>query len=193
MLTYLQVSNLIETKLVPNTNIIPSIHQDVEKAILEFIRDQWLIGDIKEVDCTNDYIAANFDSNGKGIGERDGWHICNGLNNTRNRTGRVSVGYGTVLPYQFGAATKFPSVGNVMSGPVVGGNRNAVIINHTHPYQTRTGDSPGEDCNSCHNRQCIETGFSTHTTSDANVGVSGTDKNMQPYIVTLFIQKISNP
>jgi hypothetical protein len=198
MLTYTEVLNNIINKLASNDNIIPTRHQEVIKSILDFSRDQWLIGDIKEIDCTDDYIRDNFDQNGAGIGERAGWHICNGLNNTntRNRTGRVSVGYGTVQPYDPGNAKSFPSVGNVIGGPVVSGSRNAVVVNHTHNYTTYASFNGANGTN--RTKAGVRTFFpqagqTDPVTADANVGVSGTDKNMQPYIVTLFIQKVSNP
>ena len=195
MQTYQQIFQLIQEKLP--TGVSPEItaeeHQEVEMAILDFARDQWLPGDIKEVDCTNQYIADNFDSNGIGINERVGWAICNGYNNlTRNRTGRVSVGYGTVLPYEFGAATTFPSMGTGSGStftPVIDGNKNSVVINHTHDYTTypATNEANGTRRTNAE----VRTSFVESETSSE--GVSGTDKNMQPYIVTLFIQKISNP
>ena len=190
MLTYTEVLNDIINKLASNNNIIPSRHREVIKSILDFSRDQWLIGDIKEIDCTDDYIRDNFTSTGAGIGERAGWHICNGYNNlTRNRTGRVSVGYGTVPPYQLGAAKSFPSVGNTIQSPVVSGSRNAVVVNHTHDYTTYTSFGGGNGTSKT--KAEVRYGYVESTT--VSTGGSGTDKNMQPYIVTLFIQKISNP
>lgn len=52
----------------------------------------WRTGDIKEVDCTMQYVMDNFDNTGLGINERVGWAVCNGNNGTRNRQGRTSIG-----------------------------------------------------------------------------------------------------
>lgn len=54
----------------------------------------WLVGDIKEIGCDNNYRDQNFDKSGLGIGERLGWAICNGQNGTIDKRGRVSIGYG---------------------------------------------------------------------------------------------------
>ena len=101
MATYNSVNSLITTTLGPASDITAVELQTVLQQLLNYTRDQWLTGDIKEIDCTDAYIAANFDANGVGIvgGEREGWAICNGWNNlTRNRTGRVSVAYGNTSP-----------------------------------------------------------------------------------------------
>ena len=53
----------------------------------------WLVGDVKEIDCNNAYRDIHFDSTGLGRLERIGWAICNGNNGTKNRGGRISIGY----------------------------------------------------------------------------------------------------
>jgi hypothetical protein len=128
----------------------------------------WLTGDIKEVDCTNGYLAVNFDGTGLGINERLGWAICNGQNGTKNRNGLVSVAYGT----------DYTSMG------VTGGSKNAVLIEHDHTIPlgilagVSIGGSGSYDINA------------NTPTNKAGVGETGVGKNMQPYIVTLFIQKL---
>jgi hypothetical protein len=188
MLTYSKVLNDILIKLASGTSITAEEHRSVEQALLEFARDQWLTGDIKKINCTNQYRADNFDEYGMGTGERLGWHICNGLNNTRNRTGRVSVGYGKVQPYDPGNAKPYPSVGDEIETPVIDGSKDAIVVSHTHTFTKRNNQNDnfkkGSDV------QKTEYTESVLTTGDANGGVSGTDKNMQPYIVTLFIQKL---
>lgn len=216
MATYSSVWNLILDKLAPGTNITALKHQDVEKALLDFAEAQWLVGDIKEVDCTNQYITDNFDSSGKGKNERLGWAICNGNNGTRNRTGRVSVAYGNVTPLDSTNTSQFTAMGTTGS-PTIGGSKDAVLVSHTH-YTVVYGSEQGNNTNSLkdgNGASRYEQGLSARafdTGSDAfdyelatdsgtiNAGktsVAGTannafgvDKNMQPYIVTLFIQKI---
>ena len=197
MQTYQQVSDLIDEKL-PTASfplITAEEHREVEKAILNFARDQWLPGDIKEIDCTNDYIASNFTSTGFGIGERAGWAICNGLNGTKNRIGRVSVGYGG--PGAYGAnrdpllpsvTPTFTSIGGDMNNPVVDGLKDAVVVSHSHGIAggaLKTGGPYGL-------KYATEFKFDSNYSTEST-GVSGTNKNMQPYIVTLFIQKLPNP
>lgn len=184
MATYNDVLAAINANLASGTQIPANLHRAVEIAILDFAESQWLTGDIKEIDCTDAYIAANFDSNGIGINERAGWAICNGYNGlTRNRTGRVSVAYGAT---SISGAPTFSSVGTTINAPVVGGSKDAVVVEHSHTMSygnsgTNTstqvkGDADGDNL------------LGTKTTN--STGVPGTDKNMQPYIVTLFIQKL---
>jgi hypothetical protein len=196
MATYQQISQLIDDNLPTNGTplISAEVHRIVEKAILDFTRDQWLIGDVKEIDCTNDYIAENFTDTGFGINERAGWAICNGLNGTRNRIGRVPIGYGGIGAYGANrdpllvASTKtFTSIGDI-NNPVVGGLKDAVVVSHNHGITSgalKTGGPYGL-------KYASEFKFDSNYTTEST-GESGTDKNLQPYIVTLFIQKISNP
>ena len=123
---YTTVSQLI-SNLLPSgspAGITADNHRTVELALLAFAEGQWVTGDIKEVDCTQAYILdpANFiqsgTEKGKGTvgGPRDGWAICNGLNGTRNRTGRVSVAWGDVTPLgASGEASTQPNIGG--TGP----------------------------------------------------------------------------
>ena len=184
MITYTSVWNIILDKLAPGTNITALKHQDVEKALLDFTESQWLPGDIKEVDCTNQYITDNFDSNGIGINERLGWAICNGYNGlTRNRTGRVSVAYGNT---SLSGALTFSSVGTTISSPVIGGSKDAIVVSHAHGIKygaSATGSKYPET-------PYISDTIAGNMQGTEFAGESGTDKNMQPYIVTLFIQKL---
>jgi len=207
MATYNDVLSIISANLADGTGITADLHRAVEEALLDFANSQWLTGDIKEIDCTDDYITANFDGTGLGINEREGWAICNGQNETRNRNGRVSVAYGT----------SFPSVGDTVNDPVLGGSKDAVVVSHTH-YVAVSGSQTNGNAGSLYDgsdANRFERGLSTRAfdasgdvfdyelvsvagqpnagkTSNAtgSNGVSGTDQNMQPYIVTLFIQKL---
>ena len=218
MATFNTVSTLIGTNLADSSNITAAEHRVVELAILAFARDQWLTGDIKEIDCTDAYITANFETSGanKGLGtvggEREGWAICNGNNGTRNRTGRVSVAWGDVTPGT-GASIQ-PSIGGnglaTLAPPVLGGSKDAVLIAHTHKpqslngnnipsqfYQTSWPNIPGGTPPELYGVESggffngdVAGGFRrAPTTASAGSG-DGIDKNMQPYIVTLFIQKL---
>ena len=189
MITYNEVLSDIENKLADSDNIKALRHQEVNLSILNFTEIQWLYGDIKEIDCTTAYINLNFDGTGKGkVGsEREGWAICNGNNGTKNRTGRVSVGYGS-SPSGW-VSTNFSSIGPNNYTPVYGGSKDAVVVEHTHNYQTRGGTlTNGEDSSKFRDNSTNPGPFNPYTTDPA--GSSGTDKNLQPYIVTLFIQKL---
>ena len=188
MATYSEVSDLILSLLPTGQNITASDHRTVEQAILDFAKNQWLTGDIKEIDCTNQYITDNFESNGMGKNEREGWAICNGNNGTRNRNGRVSVAYGT----------SFPSVGTTMNAPVLGGSSTHTLQKTELPTidVNLPGQWGGDDNNHSNQTRLAagdkgpsETGFNFNLPFNVNNG-GGAHNNMQPYIVTLFIQKL---
>ena len=121
----------------------------------------------KTLHVNTQYITDNFDATGLGINLMVGWAICNGANSTPNLQGRVSIGYGGV----------YSVIGQT------GGSKDAVLVSHSHTYtyeNTRgTGIAGAEDGTS---------GIVTGNTS--TVGESGTDKNMQPYIVALKVMKL---
>lgn len=155
--------------------------------------------EVKELDInlttTPSFITDNFDSSGKGTSSSfDGYAICNGNNGTRNRNGRVAIGYDPL---------NYPSIGST------GGFKDSVLLNHTHTYRDRyypenssslSGATYKESMN--YNGKYGSSGTDTDNntflyldsvTGTPNVSTtsSGTDRNMQPYIVTLFIQRIS--
>lgn len=125
-------------------------------------------GDIKEIDVPTAYIAANFDPTGLGTNQRLGWAICNGNNGTRNRSGRVAIQY----------STTYPTLG------AVGGSADAVVVSHNH--LGNGFGAPGSGTSGLETNNFLYGQLSATST----VGESGTGKNMQPYIVTLIIQKL---
>jgi hypothetical protein len=132
----------------------------------------WLKGDTKEVVCDSTYLTANFDSSGLGRLERLGWAIMNGNNGTPNDNGKVVISYGT--DYTTLEAT--------------GGSRDAVVVSHVHTFGSSAGTDGGGS-----GAQVITTGTVSEgagTFGMTTAGVSGTDKNMQPYVVRLRIMKI---
>jgi len=127
-------------------------------------------GTIKIKDCSNAYITANFDGTGLGINEELGYAICNGNNGTRNWEGRVPVAFG----------------GTYTTMGATDGSKDAVIVEHSHGIKygnigagTKYPETPYISDVKGGDMQGTET-----------VGVSGTDKNMQPYIVTLVTMKL---
>jgi hypothetical protein len=131
-----------------------------------------LTGDVKEVDCDNTYLALNFDNTGLGVNERVGWAICNGLNGTRDRNGRVGIGYGS----------DYTTIG------LPGGSKDAVVVNHTHTVGIKKHTNSGGTIGLFD--QATGGVNENFTSSGPSNGVSGANKNMQPYIVSLFIQKL---
>jgi hypothetical protein len=126
--------------------------------------------EVKDLWVNQTYIDTNFDATGLGILLCDGYAICNGNNGTPNMNGLVSVGYGT----------NYPVVGGF------GGSKNAVLVEHTHTFigsEDDTANDGGYVLVSPTNSIGIKSVLSTE-------GVSGTNKNMQPYIILLKIMKL---
>ena len=171
-MTYSDIFDLITINLASG-NKIPAIkHREVEFALLDYIQANLAqSGDIKRVKCDLTYLNDNFDVNGLGKNLRLGWQICNGNNGTDNLTGRVGIGYG--LGY------------SALGG--IGGSKDAVVVEHSHTYNSINNvgkavlafDSVGD-----------KEGASYFTANTNTVGASGTDKNMQPYIINLYIMKL---
>lgn len=175
-MTITDLQNLIDTNLANASGITASEHREVEEALLnEFAR----LYEVKELDIPSDqlpgFLTTNFDGTGKGIGDYDGFAICNGQNGTRDRRGRTSIGYDPLFYNIIGAT---------------GGSKDAVLVSHSHPYTQYQLDQEVSTTGSgvrALNKNNIQTGVFTTST----VGESGIGKNMQPYIVTLFIQRIA--
>jgi hypothetical protein len=145
------------------------------RTVLNAIADGSAItGDVKEVDVPTSYIVANFDATGLGTNERLGWAICNGNNGTRNRNGRVPLQYDPANPL-------FSTLGTP------GGSANSVVVAHFHTVNQILGYGPTAGKDGFYDRSQGESPYGITTES---TGESGTNKNYQPYIVTLFIQKL---
>jgi len=170
-MTYSEIFDLIDINLASCQKIPALKHREVEHELLDYIQANLAqSGDIKRIKCDLAYYTENFEVDGLGKNLRLGWAQCNGNNGTDDLTGRVGIGYG--LGYSiFGAH---------------GGSKDAVLVEHSHgikyastsggtkyPETPYIGDTIGGDMQ----------GTST-------VGVSGTNKNMQPYIVQLYIMKL---
>lgn len=135
-------------------------------------------GTIRVKDVTNAYILSNFDGTGLGINEEVGWALCNGVNSgTRNSQGRVTVNYDPV---------NYPIMG------ATGGSKDQVVTEHTHTTIANTNLNYGSGDGISRSRAEV---VSAGNGNPINVtvekaGVSGIDKNMQPYIVRLETVKL---
>jgi len=116
------------------------------------------------------YYTANFETNGLGKNLRLGWAQCNGNNGTDDLTGRVGIGYG--LGYSTFSAT--------------GGSKDAVVVAHSHNIRRNNNDAGGAGAQ----YTLDNSGSSVVYSATESTGVSGTDKNLQPYIVHLYIMKL---
>lgn len=123
--------------------------------------------EVRDLWVNQTYIDTNFDNTGFGILLMDGWAICNGQNGTPPMDGLVSIGYGN----------NYDVIG------AFGGSKDAVVVAHTHNLRVNTN--------------AAGTGFPAFEAATAqgsftteSTGVSGVNKNMQPYIVLLKIMKL---
>lgn len=151
------------------------------RTVLEAIADgTGVSGDVKEIDVSTAYIASNFDVTGLGTNERLGWAICNGNNGTRNRSGRVPVAYSV-------SDVTFSTLG------ATGGEKtHTLTINempiHSHVLPSDFDDS--SDMQSLVSSRNSDEGFGDANQKTATSGGGLAHNIMQPYIVTLFIQKL---
>jgi len=170
-MTYSEIQELIDTNLASGNKIPAVKHREVEHALLDYIQANLSqSGDIKRIKCDITYLNENFEVDGLGKNLRLGWAICNGNNGTDNLAGRVGVGYGSGY--------------SILGG--IGGSKDAVLVEHSHTLKyglTGTGTKYPEN-------PYISDILGGSMESTNTVGVSGTDKNMQPYIIQLYIMKL---
>jgi len=147
---------------------VPNTALKIRTALNALANDGYT-GDVKEIDVSNAYLTANFDATGLGKNERLGWAICNGNNGTRNRSGRVAMNYDVA---------NYPTLG------ATGGSKDAVIVSHSHVGNGFGASGSGSDGLASNNF------LYGQLSATSTVGESGTNKNLQPYIITLMIMKL---
>ena len=168
-MTYQDILDLINANLASGSKIQAVKHREVETALLDFIQSNSAQQyDIKAIYANSTYLGDNFDSNGLGKNLRAGWAICNGNNGTPNISNRVIVSYGS----------DFPTLNTV------GGSKDAVVVAHSHSIATSPNDAIGYVTA----KASSSTGGTEINTN--SVGESGLNKNMQPYIVLVYIMKL---
>lgn len=212
-----QLLTLLSTKLADQSTITALEHRDLETAIVNAIYGQ--IGDIKEISCDTTYIANNFKTGtglpdeGLGLpsGERYGWAICNGKNGTVDKRGNVSIGYdpssyatlastqsgGPNPPYKQGglktvtlSVTEIPAHFHHTPNSIF---KSFVALGSDYGNNSTTGVSG--DNTGGGNELAIMNLATNYTTPNGaalekTIGGGQSHENMQPYIVTLFIQRI---
>ena len=119
------------------------------------------------------YITDNFDETGLGRNICLGWAIRNGNNGTDNIDGKVGVAYG--------------ASNNVIGQ--TGGSKNAVLVQHNHAMGDQSGPSGSGTTNIRYLGREIESDSLGIPYTDFS-GESGVGKNMQPYIIDLYIMKL---
>lgn len=196
-----QIIDKINNYLQTNGNITAIEHKEIELLLVDAIYGAQ-IGDIKEIAVNDAYIVANFQTGTSNIneglglvnGERYGWAICNGKNGTINKMGKVAIGYDSIN-YTLGS----------VAGSNTGGEKTHTLLvteipPHTHKISGSTYDN-GDPGNYALGAAGTEQDFDIPTkktgglgsTSDGNTTTGSTvpHNNMQPYIVTLFIQRVA--
>ena len=170
-MTYQDILDLINANLASGSKIQAVKHREVETALLDFIQEnssqQY---DIKAIYANPTYLGDNFDSNGLGKNLRTGWAICNGNNGTPNISNRVIIQYGS----------DFPTLN------AVGGSKDAVVVAHSHGLKygsSGTGTKYPET-------PYITDSITGNMQGTEITGESGVNKNMQPYIVLVYIMKL---
>lgn len=212
--TRAQLVSLINTNLAGSPTTIKAIdHRDVENSIVNAIYNGQ-IGDIKEVACNATYITDNFDATGKGRqnksdgtpAERYGWAICNGQNGTVDKRGNVSIGYD---PINYPTLAPIQSLASNAPATKQGGEKEVALSvsqmpPHSHFSEGYNLKIPAISGNSIpwyswsnnttaanYPDSKITGGAGSSATINTTGGSTVPHNNMQPYIVTLFIQRIA--
>ena len=170
MATYNEIIDLINLNLASGTEIPAVKHREVEIALLNFIQSNLSqSGDIKVIKADATYLANNFEVDGLGKNLRAGWAICNGNNGTDNLQGRVPIHYSRDFP--LGTS---------------GGSKDAVVVEHSHGLKygsSGTGTKYPET-------PYITDSITGNMQGTEITGVSGKNRNMQPYLATVYIMKL---
>jgi hypothetical protein len=193
-----QIVDRINSYLQTNGSITAAEHKEIELLLVDAIYGAQ-IGDIKEIACDNTYITNNFkigttlldEGLGLSTGERYGWAICNGKNGTINKMGRVAIGYDPI---------------NYSIGSVGGTKTHTLLVTEMPPHGHKFGplfrnDNLADNNMPPRGSNAPVTGYAqTNVTGGVGSGnfenttinpTTAPHNNMQPYIVTLFIQRIS--
>jgi hypothetical protein len=146
------------------------------RTVLTAIKNACVLpNEVKWIKLQNSDIATYFETTGEtaGLGLSgglyEGWAICNGNNETTNDNGKVSIAYGT----------------DYLTLGATGGSKDAILVEHSHDVIIN-GEGSGSG-----NISFNDGTGTPHTYTTSTEGESGVNKNLQPYVVELKIQRIA--
>ena len=140
-----------------------------------------------ELDVNNQYIIDNFDSTGLGTNLCLGFAICNGQNGTKDRNGRTGVAYGTTYTAVGAIGGSATHVLSESEMPLHNHNNGlADDVSLLFVYGGTTDGVPGLATRAVSG----EVGTRTVQGLTSTRGANSAHNNLQPYIVTLIIQKL---
>lgn len=185
-LTEQQLRDLISINLQTGSKITAIKHKEVENALVDaifnlsttfnnFVTTEALPYEVREIDMPNNSITLYFEPDGRGkmSGIFEKWAICNGQNGTQARAGKTPIGYG----------------GGYVLGQTGGSETHKLTKQempiHSHSEVAPDGDSSHPGGSSGYSRP-----NGSQTLQSGPEGGDQPHNNMQPYIVTLFIQRI---
>lgn len=138
----------------------------------------WQTGDVKEIDVSESYLTANFDGTGLGTNLRLGWAICNGNNGTKDRRGKVAVMRDT-------SQSEFATM------TTTGGSKAHTLIASDIPVLATDAILDAGPGTAVQGLVKVAASGSSLTTIPVNSGTANNPVSLlQPYCVTLFIQKL---
>ena len=132
------------------------------------------VGQVGIFTMTPTQFTNNFDGTGLGISTMTGWALRNGNNGTKNQQGRFSLNKGS-SPYDVIGAS--------------GGSANAVVVDHSH--QVLNTSEAGTSLGTFVYGDIGGGGIVQAPNQVSNTGESGTGKNMPPYLIDVWVERVT--
>jgi hypothetical protein len=140
------------------------------------------VGQVGVFTMTPTQFTDNFDGTGLGRNTMLGWALRNGSNGTKNQQGKFSLNKG---------ASPYDVIG------AIGGSPNAVLIGHKHTFSGSAAGTTGGGSVSTGNQDEGGGSFFMTNTGLSENGVSvpdqsGVGKNMPPYLIDVWVERVSD-
>jgi len=133
------------------------------------------VGQVGVFTMTSTQFTTNFDGTGLGINTMIGWALRNGNNGTKNQQGKFSLNKGA-SPYDVIGAS--------------GGSANAVVVDHSH--QVLNTSEAGTSLGTFVYGDIGGGGIVQAPNKVSNTGESGTGKNMPPYLIDVWVERVTD-